>query len=129
LREGGLYFFSKPLEDKEIRRLIDKSATLQLGVKRKKIWAYRADDLKLINNVPFSTLHEAELFFKASGMTINRHTDTKEVTSRNRMRVYFFSSELSPKLRDELMKGSSLQAQLNFLSAGDKIRSYDSSAP
>ena len=68
----------------------------------KKIWAYEANSLELINNAPFARLVDAAAFFNATGSSITRHTDTEKATKRKGILVYFFSKELNLELRAKL---------------------------
>jgi len=85
----GNYLYSRPLNDEEIKNLLENSENLELGNKRK-VYAYDANTLDLINNSPFSSISDAADYFKVNYRTISRHLDTKLATMQNKMLVYFF---------------------------------------
>lgn len=71
----------------------------------KKIWAYDANSLELINSIPFAKLIEAAAYFRARPATIAKHTDTEKATIRKGILVYFFSKKLDSDLKAKLTKG------------------------
>jgi hypothetical protein len=99
----GNYLYSRPLDDKEIKSLIKVSKNLELGNKRK-VWAYNAKTLELINNSPFPSIQLAANYFNVEYRTISRHLDTKLATLKKKIYVYFFKKEMDLKLKEELTK-------------------------
>ncbi len=100
----GVYLFSRPLKDNEIQSLLEKSDNLNFGG-TKKIWAYDANSLELINSIPFAKLIDAAAYFRVRPSTIAKHTDTEKATIRKGILVYFFSRKLDSDLKAKLKKG------------------------
>ena len=100
----GTYIYSRPLNNKEIKILLQDSENLQLGNKIK-VWVYNAKTFKLINNSPFPSLVDAANYFNINYRTVTRHLDTKFPTMQNKTLVYFFKKEIDSKLIAELSKG------------------------
>jgi hypothetical protein len=97
----GVYLYTRPLKDKEIKKLLEKSDRLTIG-SSKKVWAYVANSLELINNAPFARISDAAAYFNVTGKCIAGHTDTEKATKRKGILVYFFSRELNLELRAKL---------------------------
>lgn len=99
----ALYFFSRPLTDAEIKKLIAlyKNKGNQIFFKVK-VWAYNAQTLELITGLPFLSMQLAADYFGVDYRTIQYHLDTKLASWRNGVLVYFFTSELSSDLKSEL---------------------------
>ena len=83
----GNYIYSRPLNDKEIKNLLEFSKNLELGNKRE-VYAYDAYTLDLINNSPFSSIQDAADYFKVNYRTISRHLNTKLAAMQDKMLVY-----------------------------------------
>ena len=65
----GTYLYSRGLDNKEIKNLLELSQTLQLGNKVE-VWVYNAQTLELINGSPFSSLGSAASNFNVDYRTI-----------------------------------------------------------
>jgi hypothetical protein len=94
----GTYLFSRQLEDKEIKNIVECSDSLSLGNKIE-VWAYDAKKLELIKGSPFSSILSAANHFKVDYCTISRHLDTKRATIQNKTLVYFFKKEIDSSLK------------------------------
>lgn len=98
---NGTYLYTKPLTNEAIINLKSMSENLQLGNK-KKVWAYDANTLKLINNNAFPSLVEASKYFNVDYRTITRHLNKKLSTILNGNFVFLFNNEISLDLLLEL---------------------------
>lgn len=105
----GNYIYSRPLNDKEIKNLLEFSKNLELGNKRE-VYAYDAYTLDLINNSPFSSIQDAADYFKVNYRTISRHLNTKLAAMQDKMLVYFKKKEIDSELKDILIKGKPIKA-------------------
>jgi len=110
LKPGGInghYLFSKPLSDKELQELVELSI-IQAKKPQIKVWAYEAKTLKLINNSAFDSMSKTGDYFNVDYRSISSNLDTKSAVNKNSMWVYFFTSELSATVRDELLNNLTL---------------------
>lgn len=97
----GTYIFSAPINDLEIKSLKEISENITLGNKVE-VWAYKAENLELINGGSFSSIKEAANYFNVDYRTISRNLDTKRATKQNDMLVYLLKKEMSYDLKLEL---------------------------
>ena len=58
--------------------------------------------MELINNAPFPSMQKCADYFKVDYRTIAYNLDTKLASLKNEMLVYFFSSEISIDIKNEL---------------------------
>jgi len=110
LKPGGInghYLFSKPLSDKEFKELVELS-TIQAKKNQIKVWVYEVKTLKLINNSPFNSMKKTGDHFNVDYRAILSNLDTRSAVNKNGIWVYFFSSELSATVRDELLNNLNL---------------------
>ena len=67
------------------------------------VWAYKARTLKLINNLPFTSLQNCAEYFKVEYRAIKNNLDTELAVSKNGQLVYFFTSEISEAVKNKLL--------------------------
>ena len=98
----GYYLFTNPLSLDRIKALLDKAENLKIGNYRK-VWAYNANNLELINDRPFAHLKSAADYFNVRPATILKHLDSKLATKRKGVLVYTFSKELDSEFKSKLL--------------------------
>lgn len=97
----AIYVYSRALNVREIKSLISKVESIQLGLKVP-VYVYDANTLELINNAPFDSLLDTANFYGVDSRTIARHLNTNKAVKRGGSLVYFFKQKLDTQFSKQL---------------------------
>lgn len=109
----GIYLFTRPFKDIEIKSLKEISECVSLGNKVK-VWVYDAKILDLINNKPFSNISIAAGYFNINYRTIS----WRRKNIQNKI-ICLFKKEINLDLKTKLLK-----LTLNFFNIRTKVWVY-----
>lgn len=109
----AIYVYSRCLKIEEIKLLLAKVESLQLGLKVP-VYVYDANSLELVNNAPFDSLLDAANYFSVNYRTIARHLNTNKAIKRGGRLVYFFKKRLDVQLSKQLLAARKIGDSRNY---------------
>lgn len=109
----AIYVYSRCLNVEEIKPMLAKVGSLQLGLKVP-VYVYDANNLELINNAPFDSLLDAANYFCVDYRTIARHLNTNKAIKRSGRLVYLFKKRLDRKLSKKLLTDRKIGDSRNY---------------
>lgn len=109
----AIYVYSRALSVKEIKPLIAKVESIQLGLKVP-VYVYDANTLELINNAPFDSLLDTANFYGVDYRTIARHLNTNKAVKRGDSLVYFFKQKLDTQFSKQLLTARVIGDSRNY---------------